>query len=209
MLRIKQTDIQTNGVDYIKTGVKLPHYDFESVWEETKKEPVWVHFGAGNLFRAYHAVLQQRLIEKGETDKGIIVVNTGNPATIEQVLQPHDNLSLNVVMKTDGTFDTEVIASIAESIQANRDRASWEKLKEIFRKSSLQLVTFTITEKGYSLRDLNGNIRKEIEQDILQGLNQPNHTMVMLTALLYERFKNGAKPIALVSTDNFSHNGDK
>lgn len=189
--------------------MKLPHYDFESVWEETKKEPVWVHFGAGNLFRAYHAVIQQRLIEKGETDKGIIVVNTGSPTTIDQVLQPHDNLSLNVVMKTDGTFDTEVIASIAESIQANRDRASWERLKEVFRKSTLQLVTFTITEKGYSLKDLNGNIRKEIEQDILQGLNQPNHTMVMLTALLYERFKNGAKPIALVSTDNFSHNGDK
>jgi fructuronate reductase len=33
--------------------------------------------------------------------------------------------------------------------------------------------------------------------------------MTKLAALMLERFKAGAKPVALVSTDNFSHNGDK
>jgi fructuronate reductase len=33
--------------------------------------------------------------------------------------------------------------------------------------------------------------------------------MIMLAALLHERYQNGKTPLALVSTDNFSHNGDK
>ena len=32
-------------------GIGLPSYDIETVAEETKKNPVWVHFGAGNIFR--------------------------------------------------------------------------------------------------------------------------------------------------------------
>ena len=33
--------------------------------------------------------------------------------------------------------------------------------------------------------------------------------MSMVTALLFERFKNGAAPIAMCSMDNCSHNGEK
>ena len=34
-------------------GIGLPSYDIEKVAEETKKNPVWVHFGAGNIFRIF------------------------------------------------------------------------------------------------------------------------------------------------------------
>ena len=36
-----------------KAGVALPAYDIAAVAEETKKSPVWVHFGAGNIFRIF------------------------------------------------------------------------------------------------------------------------------------------------------------
>jgi len=39
----------------------------------TKKHPVWVHFGGGNLFRAFHAVIAQELLNKNEMKSGIIV----------------------------------------------------------------------------------------------------------------------------------------
>ncbi|MDU1845647.1 MAG: mannitol dehydrogenase family protein [Niallia nealsonii] len=112
-------------------------------------------------------------------------------------------------MKGDGTLDMEVIASVAESIAAYGGDSSWQRLKEIFRNSSLQFITLSITEKGYVLRDIHGNIQPSINQELEQGLYQPKHTMIMLTVLLNERYKAGKAPLALVSTDNFSHNGDK
>lgn len=207
MLQLGIEELKTQKDRFKQLGIKTPEYDFEKVWEDTKKKPTWVHFGGGNLFRAFHSVAQQHLIEKKEADKGIIVVSTRANGLIEKVYRPYDNLSLNVVMKADGTLDMEVIASVAESIEA--DSTTWSRLMEIFRQPSLQMVSFTITEKGYDLRDLDGEIRTSVKAEIEQGLDHPKHTMVMVAALLHERYVNGRAPLALVSTDNFSHNGDK
>ena len=35
-----------------KAGVRLPQYDVEAMRKKTKEAPIWVHFGAGNIFRA-------------------------------------------------------------------------------------------------------------------------------------------------------------
>jgi fructuronate reductase len=209
LLKLGKEELKAHKDQFTALGIKTPEYDFEKVWERTKARPIWLHFGGGNLFRAHHSVLQQHLIEKNETDRGIIVVSSTSADLIEKVYHPHDNLSLNVVMKTDGTFDMEVIASVAESVATGSGPESWERVKEIFAKPSLQLVTFTITEKGYDLRDLDGEIRAAVKEEISQGLEQPKHTMVMLAALLHKRYQSGMAPLALVSTDNFSHNGDK
>ena len=59
-----------------KAGVCLPSYDIEKTAEETKKAPVWVHFGAGNIFRIFIGGLADTLIEKGESKKGITCVRS-------------------------------------------------------------------------------------------------------------------------------------
>ena len=41
--------------DWQKAGFELPSYDLQQVKEETIRNPVWVHFGAGNIFRAFQA----------------------------------------------------------------------------------------------------------------------------------------------------------
>lgn len=208
MLRLGKEALKTKKEKFSEIGIKTPAYDFERVWEDTRKEPVWLHIGGGNLFRAFHSVLQQHLIEKKKSDKGIIVVSTTNAGTIEKVYHPYDNLYLDVVMKADGILDMEVIASVAESIAAVHP-VSWQRLKEIFANPSLQMVTLTITEKGYDLKGIDGEIREAVRQEIKQGPEHPRHTMIVLAALLHERFKKGKAPLALVSTDNFSRNGDR
>ena len=45
-----------------KAGVRLPAFDVEQMRKKTEEAPIWVHFGAGNIFRAFIAVLQQRLL---------------------------------------------------------------------------------------------------------------------------------------------------
>lgn len=210
MLILKKDQLKNKKDQFEEIGIKTPVFDFEDVWETTKKEPVWLHFGGGNLFRAFHSVLQQRLLEKKATDKGIIVASTLDDVLIEKIYQPYDNLSLDVVMKADGSLNMEVIASVAESITTYNGGASWERLKEVARHPSLQLISLSITEKGYNLKDINGEIRKPVRAEIEQGLKQPSkHTMILLTSLLYDRYLNGKAPLALLSTDNFSHNGDK
>ena len=57
-------------------GIKLPSYDVEKLAENTRKAPVWVHFGAGNIFRIFIGGLADKLIEEGALDKGITCVET-------------------------------------------------------------------------------------------------------------------------------------
>ena len=45
-----------------KAEVALPGYDREQMIRATEENPVWVHFGAGNIFRGFIAGLQQRLL---------------------------------------------------------------------------------------------------------------------------------------------------
>ena len=38
-----------------EAGYALPKFDREKVTEATKENPFWIHFGAGNIFRAFQA----------------------------------------------------------------------------------------------------------------------------------------------------------
>ena len=37
----------------------IPEYDIEKIRKQTEEEPKWLHFGAGNIFRAFPAVILQ------------------------------------------------------------------------------------------------------------------------------------------------------
>ena len=45
--------------------VKLPEFDWGAMCAETGRNPVWGHFGAGNIFRGVIAKLQQDLLNAG------------------------------------------------------------------------------------------------------------------------------------------------
>jgi len=90
-------------------GIKLPSYSIEQVAEETKKAPVWVHFGAGNIFRIFIGGLADRLITQGEMKKGITCVETFDFDVVDKIYKPYDNLVLAVTLKADGSTDKQVI----------------------------------------------------------------------------------------------------
>src|SRR5699024_8452961 len=134
---------------WYKAGFKLPEFNIKDVKKNTIENPNWIHFGAGNIFRAFLANVQQDILNKGKSDTGIIAVGGDS---IETIYQAHDNLTTLVTLKVDGNIDKTVIGSISESIVLDVEREeSWERLKEIFRNPSLQMASFTITEKGYTL----------------------------------------------------------
>ena len=71
------------------------------------------------------------------------------------------------------------------------------------------MVSFTITEKGYSITSPDGAFRADVKADFEAGPENADSYIGKLAALCYWRYTNGAAPLALVSMDNCSHNGDK
>ena len=178
--------------------------------EETKKAPVWVHFGAGNIFRIFIGGLADRLIAQGEMKKGITCVEAFDFDVVDKIYKPYDNLVLAVTLKADGSTDKQVIGSLTEAIKAQSNvPEEWNRLKEIFTDPGLQMISFTITEKGYALKNAEGNYFPFVQADIDNGPEKPGAAMAVVCALLFERFKAGKHPLAVVSMDNCSHNGEK
>lgn len=191
-------------------GYDLPKYDREKIIKNTKENPVWIHFGAGNIFRAFQANLAERMLNEGSLETGIIVVEGFDYEIIEKIYRPHDNYSLLVTLKADGTSSKKVIGSIVESCILDSSKENEiDRLNEIFQKDSLQMASFTITEKGYSLVDGTGNLLPMVEKDLENGPQKTESYMGKISSLLYTRYLHEQKPIAMVSMDNCSHNGDK
>lgn len=63
-------------------GVRLPQCDVDALCKAGADQPVWMHFGGGNLYRAFHAQIAQDLADKGLLTRGVVVAETFRPFTI-------------------------------------------------------------------------------------------------------------------------------
>ena len=204
-------------------GYRLPEFDIEKMRAKTAENPVWLHFGSGNIFRAFLCSAAQSLLNNGTLEAGIVAAESHGTEIITECYRPHDDLCVNVTLNPDGTTDKEVLASVGESLTTEYDFA---RIAEIFDKPSLQMVSFTITEKGYALADAKGNMfptvtadmassPDEILADMKRRAEGPDHSvtahhlMAVIASLTIMRGRNSGTPLALVSMDNCSHNGEK
>lgn len=196
--------------EWMKKGYRLPEFDRETVKKRTKERPQWIHFGAGNILRAFQANVLQELLNRGVMDTGMIAAEGYDYEIIENINLLHDGFSILLTLKSDGTMEKTVIGSIVESLEVNpENKKDFERLKEIFCADSLQIVSFTITEKGYSLKGADGQYFSDVEKDLKRGPEAPESYIGKIASLLYERYQSGGKRIAMVSMDNCSHNGDR
>lgn len=209
---MKLTDIkeEKGRKAFASAGVTLPLYDREKVKQQTFAAPSLIHFGAGNIFRAFPAAVLQKLLDDNRYEKGVIVCEGFDTEIIEKAYRPFDNLSLLVLLKADGSVGKKIIGSVTESLCLGDGFETEEKrVKEIFKSSSLQMASFTITEKGYAVKSADGKLLPAVEEDLVKNGLKPKHLMGRLASLLYDRYLAGAFKIAMVSMDNCSHNGDK
>ena len=151
---MKLTDILSgncNAAEWESKGYRLPKFDIAAVREKTFAQPTWVHFGGGNIFRAFPAAILNEVLDTGRYDRGVIVAEAFDYEVIDKAYAPYGNLSLSVSLQSSGAIEKTVIASVTEALKADYAFPDWQRLVDIFRNPSLQMISFTITEKGYSV----------------------------------------------------------
>ena len=207
-MKLTLDSIKNERQAWTDKGFVMPAFDIDKVRENTKSSPEWIHFGAGNIFRGYIACLADELLGKGEMETAIIAAGSHDPEIIERIYDPYDNLALLAGLRASGGRYLRVIAGIAEAAASAGE--GLKRLKACARSSSLKMISYTITEKGYAVKGLDGGVFDFVQKDIETGPEgELVSAMSVSAALLFERFKAGAEPLALVSMDNCSENGRK
>lgn len=174
-------------------------YRIEDIVRATRKNPQWVQIAPSNLFIGEIAPIAEDL------GFGIIGFETHDEENVSKIYKPHDNLRLRVVMPPTGDNRISIIGNIADVLYSDSsNRKDWVATRRYVTQDSLQLITVTCTEKGYSI----GN--EIAERDMARGPEAPQHLMAKVAAMAYDRLIFGkGHPIAFVSMDNCSRNGEK
>ena len=105
---MKLKDIKSPGfnpAEWEAKGYQLPKFDVEAVARKTHDQPTWVHFGGGNIFRAFLAAMLNDLLNEGKYDRGLIVAGIHDYEVLEKVFFPYDNLTLLVSLKASGAVE--------------------------------------------------------------------------------------------------------
>ena len=113
-MKLNNKELENKKV-WTDKGYNVLSYDRKKMIENTHNNPMWVHFGAGNIFRIFPAKLCQTLLENGLTDRGIIVGEGFDYEIISKAYAPFDNMTLMVTLKADGTIDKDIVGSVAEA----------------------------------------------------------------------------------------------
>lgn len=192
-------DVLKNPGELREKGYAVPEYNVARMRALTREKPQWAHFGPGNIFRAHVARAHQEMLNKGLYATGIVAFAGKGSETPGRAYQPFDNLSLCVLLKADGTMEKHLVASVAEAHAL--EGAGLTRAIEVFEAQSLQMATFTVTEKGYA--------RMSYERDLGRPLAEAESLMGQVAYLLSRRMRACGAPVSLVSMDNCSQNGDK
>ena len=92
---MKIKNVAKEKEEWLANGYQVFSYDREKMIKDTMEEPEWIHFGSGNLFRAFQAVFCDKLLDKGILNKGIILVGGRNSELIDRYYRDFDNLHIS------------------------------------------------------------------------------------------------------------------
>lgn len=208
-MKLNYNDLR-NARAWAEAGIELPPYDPEELAARTKADPRWAHFGIGNIFRIFVGSIADRLLREGALDRGITCIETFDFEVVDKIYAPYDNLALSVILNADGTVQKRVLGGLSEAIKArSADKEAWARMKAVFTHPGFQMASFTITEKGYALRNSGGEYFDHVRADMEGGPEKVVGAMGIVTSMLYARYQAGGLPLALVSMDNVARNGEK
>ena len=181
-------------------GIKVPSYDRKTL------KPSLVHIGLGHFHRSHFLAYLDDLLNAGLYDGGVFEVD----------MIPSDRNFINALRKQDYMYSVLAIAPDGkEDLRINGPILGYANhsddpgiVARVLASPDTELITLTITEKGYCYRDDIGSIdwdNPQIKHDL--GASGPPMTAVgCLSAALAERYRNN-DPVTIMSCDNVPENG--
>lgn len=174
-------------------------------YDRSKLRAGIVHLGIGGFHRAHQAVYTDALIASGDPRWGITGASLRSTGA-HDALAPQDGLYTVRRCGPDGEH-LRVIGSVA-GVLALPLAGHRERLTDRLASADVQVVTLTITEKGYCL-DADGDLdwaHPDIEHD-LQHPDAPRSAPGVLAQGLARRAAAKTGPVTVLSCDNLSRNG--
>jgi fructuronate reductase len=162
-----------------------------------------LHLGVGAFHRAHQAVVTEDAMACAGEDRWGICGVTQRSATVVGQLRPQDNLYAVLQRGQDG--DTlRVVGSLSEVLFAGDEP---RRLEDRFVDPDVEVVTMTVTEKGYRRSGSGGLDLHDplVVADVAGGM--PRTAVGQLVRGLQARSRTSAAPITVLSCDNVVHNG--
>ncbi|MDB5941707.1 MAG: D-arabinitol 4-dehydrogenase [Ramlibacter sp.] len=170
-----------------------------------------LHLGLGAFHRAHQAAYLQRLIDSGD-DRWSLA--SGN-------IRPGDDAGVAAMVRSAGRYTLETVTPAGERsyqrISSIGTVVPWKsglaELVALGSDASTRIVSFTVTEAGYSL-DADDKLdlgTAEIAADLQSARAGLAGSTVYgaLCAILRERMRSDAGGVTLLCCDNLRHNGDR
>ena len=190
--------LHPENLGQLAADVQLPPYRREEL------RPGILHLGLGAFHRAHQAVFTEDAIAASGGDWGIIGVSMRSNRVARQ-LRPQQNL-YSLMSEDARGYQLQVLGAITETLVASREL---ERVLEAFANPAIQVVTLTITEKGYCLAADGHSLDAQtpvVSADLARP-SQPSSAVGILALGLKHRLEAGGAPLTLVSCDNLSANG--
>ncbi|WP_347302514.1 mannitol dehydrogenase family protein [Croceibacterium sp. TMG7-5b_MA50] len=177
-----------------KPGIAAPAYQLEG------RLPGIVHFGPGAFHRAHQAAYADAVLDS-DPRWSICEVALNSTGTAD-ALGPQDGLYVLALLSAEPEYC--IIGSITELLSARTDG---ETILQRLAAPTTQLVTSTVTEKGYCLSPEGGLDMNHpgIAAELAGGA--PTTFIGWLAAGLARRMAEGGGPLTVLSCDNLAHNG--
>ncbi|WBY17107.1 mannitol dehydrogenase family protein [Erythrobacteraceae bacterium WH01K] len=175
-----------------QTIARLPADIARFAYDRTGQSIGIVHFGIGAFHRAHMASYTDLAMNAGERDWMISGVSLRSRSVAER-LNPQEGL-FTLTERAGDNASTRLVGSVAEVLYAP-DQAD-EVISRI-ADPACQIVSFTVTEKGYARRE--GNL---LNLQLAEASFYP-----LLSSALERRRKKGLPGVTLLSCDNLPDNG--
>jgi fructuronate reductase len=163
-----------------------------------------VHLGIGAFHRAHQAVVFDDLARNGDLRWGVRGVSLRSTG-VRDALNPQDGL-YSLIVRSAAEERVRVIGAVGDVLVAPENPAA---VVAALAGPAVDLVTITVTEKGYRLDPASGTLC-ESDPDVaadLASLAAPRTVPGLLVAALAERRRGGLEPFTALSCDNLPANG--
>jgi len=84
MLQLTEKGLE-NRQEWLEKGYLLPGFNRAKMIAATEKSPVWVHFGAGNIFRAFQCAAMQKLLDAGKAEDSFFDAHSGDIEELQEL----------------------------------------------------------------------------------------------------------------------------